>query len=156
MAFEYIPQAEKVAISSTGGGLQIALLIAFCLQLGLKLALKNTMQYLWDTVHQMQFMNYILLLQISFPSNLYGLVDFFDIASGRIEQLDNLVPSMPSFILDDEQLEHDYNLLPESFEEHGIESPFFLVNYQQSVLMGLLFASLIIPGYLISKKCFPK
>ena len=65
----------------------------------------------------MQFMNYLLLLQIRFPPNLQGFVSFFDVASGKIETLEDLAPTLPNFILDPGQLEGEYNLLQEGFIE---------------------------------------
>ena len=104
----------------------------------------------------MQFMNYLLLLQIRFPPNLQGFVSFFDVASGKIEGLEDLVPTLPNFILDPGQLEGDYNLLQEGFIDNGIESPFFLVIYQKTILMGMFMSLFIVPGYLLAKKCCRK
>ena len=50
-AFGYMGPTEEGAISSAGGGVHAVIVLVFGLQLGLKLVLKSTMQYLWDTVH---------------------------------------------------------------------------------------------------------
>ena len=65
----------------------------------------------------MQFINYLLLLHISYPPNLPAFVSYFDISHGNIEGLEDLVPSFPSFILNQRQLEGDNNLLQEGFIE---------------------------------------
>ena len=100
----------------------------------------------------MQFLNYLLLLNIRFPANLNRFVDFFDVATGQIAELEGILPTLPSFVLDSEQLDVDYSLLPEKFAEQEIESPYFLVAYQQTIFVALASALIIVPGYIISKK----
>ena len=94
----------------------------------------------------MQFLNYLLLININFPANLNRFVEFFDIATGQIDELKDILPTLPNFVLDNGQLDVDYSLLPEKFAEQDIESPYVLVAYQQTMLIGLLSTMIIIPG----------
>jgi len=45
------------------------------------------MNYLWSLVHALQVFNFLLYLNIDFPSNLRSFAGYLEVASGEIEEL---------------------------------------------------------------------
>ena len=78
------------------------------------------MAHLWDMVHQMQFVNYLLLLGITYPPMVPTFVSYFEVANGKLEFLSGILPKFPEFIIDPKDLESHSVLLQESFKENDI------------------------------------
>ena len=87
----------------------------FLLQLAMKLGLRASMQYFWELVHQLQFLRFLVLIDVPFPSNVEGFVSFMQLTSLNFNNLPDIWPDVPSFILDEEQLAGEYYLLPSRF-----------------------------------------
>ena len=70
----------------------------------------------------MQFLNLLILLKVRYPQNLRMFVGFFDIASGNVDEVTSLLPTIPTIIIDPEKLQPDSFLQQGGFEEQDIFS----------------------------------
>ena len=118
--FWYFDPAAEAATKGGGGGLQFVVLAALVGQLLLFLVLKSTMAHLWDMVHQMQFIHYLLLLDIIYPPMVPTFVSYFEVANGKLDFLSGIMPKFPEFIINPDDLESHSVLLQESFKENDI------------------------------------
>ena len=96
------------------------MIAAFVGQLLLFLVLKSTMAHLWDMVHQMQFVRYLLLMDIVYPPMVPTFVSYFEIASGKLDAISGILPGFPEFIIDPDDLQSHGTLLQKSFKENDI------------------------------------
>ena len=120
--FQFLDPTTKGNIDSGGNGLQSVVVLVFIAQVLLKLTLRSTMQYLWDLVHQMQFLNFLILMQVKFPLNLSSFIGFFEVASGKLDRIESFLPTIPKFIIDPDELNADPLLLQENFIDQDIFS----------------------------------
>ena len=97
-------------MKTSGIGLQILFLLLFILQVILRFAIKSSMKYMWEAVHQMQFLTYMVLLQIKFPFNLKGFVKFFEVSFGRVDFIEAYIPELSLLIVDKDKLTSDYSV----------------------------------------------
>ena len=113
--------------------MKYAFLSALGFQLGLKIIINGSMQYLWGLVHALQVFQYLLLLNINFPPNLPGFVSFFSIASGSTGSigLNSYMPDIKKWLINVNDIngQFDNELLPPSFVAGGI-SPYFIIAYR--------------------------
>ena len=91
--------------------MKFGVLSVFFTQLSLKLLLKSSMQYLWELVHQLQVLNLMLLFNFEFPSNVFSFLGYFEVASGNVDEITQMLPNIPSIIIDEEELQDDFYLL---------------------------------------------
>ncbi len=58
----------------------------FSFNIGLKIIMNSSMQYLWSLVHALQVFSYLLYLNIEFPENVKQFSKYLRVASGDIEE----------------------------------------------------------------------
>ena len=85
--FVYVSDDEQNAIAGGGESMKYAFLSALGFQLGLKVIINGSMQYLWGLVHALQVFQYLLLMNIDFPPNLPAFVAYFSIATGDTDSM---------------------------------------------------------------------
>ena len=118
--FEYLPPLEEAAIDSGGQGLKIMLVLAFVGQILLKFLVQGSMQYLWDLVHQLQLLSFMLLMDFPYPKNIFHTLEYFEVAAGNLDEVSFYIPEIPDIIIDPDELATEHHLLPESFIENDI------------------------------------
>jgi len=112
------------------------------------------MNYLWSLVHALQVFNFLLYMNINFPQNLRSFGGYLEVASGEIEELQQFVPDLLSYILDYDEIEEDWDVLQESFKEGGIETPYIIISYSKGMTLMLFLAFITLPFvYLLHKLC---
>ena len=129
--FWYFDPAMKQATQRSGGGLQMVVITGFLGQLLLFCLLKSTMAHLWDMVHQMQFVSYLLLMDIRFPPVVPTFVSYFEVANGKLDAISGILPKFPEVIIDPDDLRSDTLLLQDSFKEADIFSIYTLALKQR-------------------------
>ena len=118
--FWYFDPTIEEGVKGAGGGLQVVVITAFLGQMMLYCALKSTMAHLWDLVHQMQIVNYLLLMNIRFPPVVPTFIAFFEIASGKLDAISGILPKLPEVIVDPDDMRKDTVLLQDSFKDSDI------------------------------------
>ena len=110
-SYEYVPPTEAAAVESSGLTMKFGVLSLFFAQLSLKFLLQSSMQYLWELVHQLQVLNLMLLFNVEFPSNVFSFLGYFEVASGNIDEITEMLPNIPPMIINEEELQDDFYLL---------------------------------------------
>ena len=85
--FTNISETDQQTMDSGGLQLQLLVLLLFGVQLTMRLLLKSTMQRIWEVVHQMQFLYFLVVLPVSFPLIIPVFVSWFDISTGNLDDL---------------------------------------------------------------------
>ena len=111
LPFEYVPPVEEAVVESSGITMKFGVLAIFVGQLVLMLTIHASMQYLWELVHQLQVLNMMLLFNVEFPSNIFTVLSYFEVASGNFEEITQMIPEIPEVIIDQEELNDDFYLL---------------------------------------------
>ena len=139
--------------------MKYAFLSALGFQLGLKIIINGSMQYLWGLVHALQVFQYLLLLNINFPPNLPGFVSFFSIASGNTGSigLNSYMPDIKKWLINVNDIngQFDNELLPPSFVAGGI-SPYFIIAYSDQLNTWILMVFIALPLLLLMSKICKK
>jgi hypothetical protein len=105
--FIYVSEDEANAIAGGGESMKYAFLSALGFQLGLKVIINGSMQYLWGLVHALQVFQYLLLMNIDFPPNLPAFTGYFSIASGDTGSMGikDYLPDIKKFLIKVEDIE---------------------------------------------------
>lgn len=82
--FIYVSAAEANAANNGGSSLKYTVMSVFSFNIGLKLIMNGSMQYLWGLVHALQVFNYLLYMNIDFPPNVATFSGYLSVASGDI------------------------------------------------------------------------
>lgn len=87
--------------------MKYAFLSAMGFQLGLKVIINGSMQYLWGLVHALQVFQYLLLLNIDFPPNLPAFTSYFSIASGDTDSMGvtDYIPDIKKYLINVDDIE---------------------------------------------------
>lgn len=72
----------------------------FSFNLILKLVLNSSMNYLWGLVHALQVFSFLLYLNIDFPSNVQLFTQYFKMASGDLDELNQYLPNIADYMID--------------------------------------------------------
>ena len=155
--FIYVSDDENNAINGGGASMKYAFLSAMGFQLGLKIIINGSMQYLWGLVHALQVFQFLLLMNIDFPPNLAGFASYFSIASADTGSLGirEYIPDLKSFLINVEDIEGQYDneMLPPKFVEKGL-SPYFMIAYNDKLSMWSCALFILLPILiLMSKLC---
>ena len=85
--FEYITGTEAAIIGAAGQSVKFGIIIMFFVQLFMKMFMGSSMQFLWELVHQLQFVTLMQLLDVQYPNMIESFFGFFEVASGDLEDL---------------------------------------------------------------------
>lgn len=137
--------------------MKYAFLSALGFQLGLKVIINGSMQYLWGLVHALQVFQYLLLMNIDFPPNLPAFCSYFSIASGDTDSMGvtDYIPNIKNYLIKVEDIEgqYDMELLPPKFVENEI-SPYFIIAYSDKLSIWILAIFIMLPILIsLSKMC---
>lgn len=139
--------------------MKYAFLSAMGFQLGLKVIINGSMQYLWGLVHALQVFQYLLLLNIDFPPNLPAFTSYFSIASGDTGAMgiNDYMPDIKKWLInvDDIEGQYDNEILPPKFVEAKI-SPYFIIAYSDKLNTWILALFILLPILLFLNKVCKK
>ena len=135
-----------------GGSLQILVLLLFLLQLALRLLLKQSMQNLWDLVHQLQFLYLLILLPVRISPVLSTFISFFEVSTGDFDPLTDRMPELPEFIVDPADFPSGFLLLPDKFAENNFEAPYLILEYWLLITFLIIAVGVIVPAAWCCKK----
>ena len=79
--------------------MKYAFLSVFSFNIIIKVVLKSSMAYLWSLVHALQIFNYLLLLNINFPSNLNTFTNYLAVATGSVPEVTSYIPDVSDYII---------------------------------------------------------
>ena len=100
----------------------------------------------------MQFLAYMVVLQIKFPFNLKGFIKFQDVSFGRVDFIEAYIPSFSLLVVDKDELTSDYSTYQEFFNSHDVEEPYFIIVYTRGIAICLIIGFGFIPGLFILMK----
>lgn len=155
--FIYTSDEEANALAGGGESMKYAFLSALGFQLGLKVIINGSMQYLWGLVHALQVFQYLLLMNIDFPPNLPAFTSYFSIASGDTDSMgiSEYMPDIKKFLIKVEDIEgkYDTEMLPPKFVLAEI-SPYFIISYSDKLSLWLTAIFILLPILILfSKMC---
>jgi hypothetical protein len=157
--FVYISPASASTVGAGGAAMKYAALTAIGFQLGLKVVIGGSMQYLWGLVHALQVFQYLLLMNINFPPQLPTFVSYFSIASGDPNAIGigNYMPDIKKWLITVKDIEgkYDSELLPPKFVDAEI-SPYFIIAYSGKLNTWILAIFIALPILLLLSKIFKK
>ena len=90
----YLSESEAIVANSSGLSIQYSFLAIFSLVLVFKIILGCSSSLLWNLTHLLQIFRVIILINIYFPSLIIQFSIYLKIASGDIEELNDLVPDV--------------------------------------------------------------
>jgi len=114
------------------------------------------MNYLWSLVHALQVFNFLLYMNINFPTNLRLFGGYLEVASGEIEELQQFVPDILSYIFDYDEIEEDWDVLQESFRESGIDTPYIMISFSKGMTLMVFLVCFTLPLFMLLNKLCKK
>lgn len=100
----------------------------------------------------MQFIYFLMILNVRFPQIIYEFVLWFDISIGDIHELIDLLPAIPRIIIDPDDFPSEFVMFPHQLEIIDIEAPYLILDYWPLILFLLFIVAILVPAaYLCDK-----
>ena len=132
--YEYVPEGEKKSIEATGNQLKIFVILFFLLQFIMRQFARTTMQYIWEVVHQMQFLYFLTLLPLPFSPVIDLFISFFEISTGNLDFITSLLPTIPEVVINTKDFPYEPVLYYEKFKESWADNPYLVANFGMIIL----------------------
>lgn len=130
--------------------MKMAALSAAGLQIGLKVIIGGSMQFLWGLMNALQVFQWVICLNIKFPPNLPAFVAYFALANGDPSTIGIKLPEITEWLIDVDDIngQYDNEIMSPAFVEQEM-SPYFIIAYSSQLSMWIFGIFLVLPVLLV-------